>query len=505
MEGVKVAYVLLLFLCALNSACAAALFYIYEWPASVVNSWPQNFTFTHRLSVESQFRANHGVGEQIDQDTGFYHTHQYSLFITFLGRLRESSLRTTDPSKASLFFIPYDIGMDATTRTSDGALAQTQCPRGSQAYDLLHNSTYFQRNKGIDHFMLNTINQMMLFYLTDRCRAMLRLCMNCVKLGIDAYPKSLYKELRKLKDMSNRWVSIPFPSNYHYSPGVTTMLGTTSTNSNINNNKAGYNKLWGDVPRWYHLAYIGSDLVTARKQKELRIAIRRECQRRSHPVFLFDVTADADMDSDGTMNKKNDIMMKMATGMRGEGPASAQSDCLLTNMATHDSMASHMFYDMPSASTSASTREGRRGGSGSGSGDSTSTIANTLTHPYSLATFCLMPGGDFPTRKGVLDALLAGCIPVVFQESTATTQWPWHWGSTRTARECMVHVTRDSFMHDTRAAFADLVHLAKDAAFVAKKRACIGRVANRMQYNLPRAGPFATVDAVDVVMARLLY
>jgi hypothetical protein len=208
------------------------------------------------------------------------------------------------------------------------------------------------------------------------------------------------------------------------------------------------------------------------------------------------------------MNKKNDIMMKMATGMRGEGPASAQSDCFLTNMATHDSMASHMFYDMPSASTSGGRGDSGSGsgsGGGDGDGDGASTSASTLTHPYSLATFCLMPGGDFPSRKGVLDALLAGCIPVVFQESTATTQWPWHWGSTRTARECMVHVTRDSFMHDTRAAFADLVHLAKDEAFVAKKRACIARVANRMQYNLPRAGPFATVDAVDVVMTRLLY
>jgi len=34
----------------------------------------------------------------------------------------------------------------------------------------------------------------------------------------------------------------------------------------------------------------------------------------------------------------------------------------------------------------------------------------------SNSTFCLEPGGDSPTRKGFFDALLAGCIPVVFEE-----------------------------------------------------------------------------------------
>lgn len=47
--------------------------------------------------------------------------------------------------------------------------------------------------------------------------------------------------------------------------------------------------------------------------------------------------------------------------------------------------------------------------------------------PYASATFCLMPGGDFPTRKAVVDSLLAGCIPVSFHLYTAIEQMHWNW------------------------------------------------------------------------------
>lgn len=56
---------------------------------------------------------------------------------------------------------------------------------------------------------------------------------------------------------------------------------------------------------------------------------------------------------------------------------------------------------------------------------------------YWNATFCLMPGGDSVGRKAILDALLLGCIPVLFHPSQLI-QWPWHWG--RWVREATVLV-----------------------------------------------------------------
>ena len=47
---------------------------------------------------------------------------------------------------------------------------------------------------------------------------------------------------------------------------------------------------------------------------------------------------------------------------------------------------------------------------------------------YWRATFCLQPGGDTVARKGIVDALLMGCIPVLFHHGQRL-MWPWHWGS----------------------------------------------------------------------------
>ena len=41
---------------------------------------------------------------------------------------------------------------------------------------------------------------------------------------------------------------------------------------------------------------------------------------------------------------------------------------------------------------------------------------------YALSTFCLSPPGDTFTRRGFWDALLAGCIPVVFHDRSRN--WP---------------------------------------------------------------------------------
>ena len=46
---------------------------------------------------------------------------------------------------------------------------------------------------------------------------------------------------------------------------------------------------------------------------------------------------------------------------------------------------------------------------------------------YWRATFCLQPAGDSISRKGMVDSLLLGCIPVLFYRGQRE-MWPWHWG-----------------------------------------------------------------------------
>lgn len=42
------------------------------------------------------------------------------------------------------------------------------------------------------------------------------------------------------------------------------------------------------------------------------------------------------------------------------------------------------------------------------------------------ASFCLQPPGDTPTRRSTFDGILAGCIPVFFEEQSAKSQYTWH-------------------------------------------------------------------------------
>ncbi|KAK4338279.1 hypothetical protein RND71_042766 [Anisodus tanguticus] len=46
--------------------------------------------------------------------------------------------------------------------------------------------------------------------------------------------------------------------------------------------------------------------------------------------------------------------------------------------------------------------------------------------PMLQASFCLQPPGDTPTRRSTFDGILAGCIPVFFEDLSAKKQYGWH-------------------------------------------------------------------------------
>ncbi|KAH9541023.1 hypothetical protein CY35_14G037800 [Sphagnum magellanicum] len=49
-----------------------------------------------------------------------------------------------------------------------------------------------------------------------------------------------------------------------------------------------------------------------------------------------------------------------------------------------------------------------------------------VTGLFLRSVFCLQPPGDSPTRKGIFDCLVAGCIPVFFSNDSAYAQYLWH-------------------------------------------------------------------------------
>lgn len=326
------------------------LFYIYNWSSDITDSWPAGYSHP-RLAIEEHFKLNYGAGVAVDTEQGLYHTHQYSLFQLFYHRLLQSGRRTMDPSRASVFFIPYDLGMDGSTRRSDGALIQTNCPNVERVMQLLEISPYFRASGGSNHFTLHSINQMMLYYANEPCLRLYQLCFNCTKLSIDTYSSDVYRFIAENAFMRNKWLSIPFPSNYHISeasskpPWMDIIVaaaagasdGTTTQSSIIR-----YIAEMYSTGRPYTFCFMGTDKVTARLQKQLRIEVRRMCA---------------------------------AYSSRTPDP------CLLVTMPSHDSNHHRQRPHYYAANTSsAPILEGD---------DSSSRMRR---NPYRLAKFCFQPG-----------------------------------------------------------------------------------------------------------------
>src|SRR5262249_20587459 len=77
--------------------------------------WPKNGT--QESCVENGYLGHEhaelsAIGRPIIPIDGLFLTWHFSMFNSLFNRLKRSSRRTYDPDKASLFIIPYDLGLD---------------------------------------------------------------------------------------------------------------------------------------------------------------------------------------------------------------------------------------------------------------------------------------------------------------------------------------------------------------------------------------------------------
>jgi hypothetical protein len=86
-------------------------FYIYDWPSYLDDVWPPpNATLHPKSGYDHGFYNNRGAGNAISPDVGLFQTWQFSLYKNLIARLKTSEFRTKDPSKASAFIVPFDLG-----------------------------------------------------------------------------------------------------------------------------------------------------------------------------------------------------------------------------------------------------------------------------------------------------------------------------------------------------------------------------------------------------------
>mmetsp|Transcript_47433 Transcript_47433/g.78694 ORF Transcript_47433/g.78694 Transcript_47433/m.78694 type:complete len:535 (+) Transcript_47433:435-2039(+) len=118
------------------------------------------------------------------------------------------------------------------------------------------------------------------------------------------------------------------------------------------------------------------------------------------------------------------------------------------------------------------------------------------------STFCINPPGDSPTRKGLFDSLVLGCIPVVFTEESLR-RYHFHlpfW------RSVSVLVTTDQLFAEGFNLFDYLqAYTVNEPLALKQKQRAIQRAAYSLQYSLqPAWGSERGPDAFDLIIQNLL-
>jgi len=114
------------------------------------------------------------------------------------------------------------------------------------------------------------------------------------------------------------------------------------------------------------------------------------------------------------------------------------------------------------------------------------------------SVFCLNPPGDTPTRKGLFDSMLAGCIPVIFDEASLST-YRWY---IKDVHEVSVFIPPLETMPPDFNVVDYLTRLRPDE--IRSKQDALRQIAFSLQYSEgPTSKNESRLDAFDVAMVGL--
>ncbi len=188
------------------------LFYMYELDEEFWWRWPAaGSDCSENGYVGHEHAALSGMGIPILPDQGLYLTWHFSLFSSLYNRMKRSRRRTYDPTKASLFVIPYDLGLDGYVN-HDTCQNSRQCTRGlaQRLQTQLERSKYWQRHQGADHAVLWSLGQ---YHPWPRNGCDIFMRDFCAKCSFTSYWMDSTKP-------ESRFVSVPFPAAYHWRDGI---------------------------------------------------------------------------------------------------------------------------------------------------------------------------------------------------------------------------------------------------------------------------------------------
>ncbi len=367
-------------------------YYIYNLTEEFWWRWPKNGT--QQSCIENGYLGHEhtelsAIGRPIIPDDGLFLTWHFSMFNSIFNRLKRSSRRTYNPDEATLFIIPYDIGLDGYLDPNT-CRNRRQCSHGlvGKLTKFLTNSIYFQRNQGRDHVVLWSLGQYHPWPHAGCDLFMKDFCSQCTFTCYWMDPTKV----------DNKFISMPFPSAYHWWDNIKNIPWDLQ-NRHLRNLTA---------------VYLGSTQTLNPAHTKIRRAMANQCN--------------------------------------------ISSEC-------HWLKISHSSID--------------------------NSIGDFLSI-YKKAVFCLCPPGDDPARKAVFDAIVSGCIPVIFEVATLYNQYPWHIGE-QAALDISVYIPGGLVRSNKIDLMNILLNIPPEVIYA--KQIALAEVAPRVQYAIPP--PSYLVDRYD--------
>jgi hypothetical protein len=203
-----------------GGACDDGLIYVYDLPSEFNHDLVDDCESLWPWYSFCPYLANGGFGEaaatlpvffNVTRNvslSSWYNTDQFQLEVIIHRRLLSHRCRTTDPSLATAFYVPFYVGLDVGSHLwGDNSTAADRDRAGQRLLRWLKNQTSFQRSGGWDHFItLGRITWDFRRYGDDGWGTnfvVLPGIANVTRLGIEA---------DRLDPME---VAVPYPTGFH--------------------------------------------------------------------------------------------------------------------------------------------------------------------------------------------------------------------------------------------------------------------------------------------------
>ncbi len=278
-------------------ACFAALalgdsyFYIYDWPDYMSDVWPPDQAPLDPKSPYShEFRGNNGAGKILIPEIGYFSTWQFSLYKNAMARLRASEKRTLDPSKASAFIIPFDLGAHSFIDHINGR-TRVASPHGWRAVEYLKEvmkQAVYWKKGGHDHFVFFSVTSYQIIGIGAKV-FLTQGCMNCSVLTIETSPTFTARKYYSGKS-KKWWYAVPYPSSIHWWEGIKDLPWIHKES---------------DPPRPYLAVFIGSLDTQTPHSNIVRRKMNADCMLEPSICKWFDTAHSCS----GMVNQSNNMLV----------------------------------------------------------------------------------------------------------------------------------------------------------------------------------------------------